>query len=88
MASLGWIKYQISREWEESLPDRFDPQRAAQEADEDGMIGNFENSYSMHHKVVEATREEVLELMARYDRAEAGLIRWDEERQELYQVDE
>lgn len=52
------------------------------------MIRNYENSYSMHHKVVEETPEAFIELLDRYRRAEEGLIVWDEERQELYEVDE
>lgn len=88
MASLGWIKRKIHQEWEESLPDRFDPERGAQDADPNGMIRNYENSYSMHHKTVEATPEEVKELLDRYRRAEDGLIRWDEDKQELYEIDE
>ena len=88
MTSLSWIKWKIHQEWEESLPDRFDPERAAQDADEDGMIRNYENSYSMHHKGVEATPEEFKELLDRYRRAEEGLIKWDEEKKELYEVDE
>ena len=88
MTSLSWIKWKIHQEWEQSLPDRFDAEPAAQDADEDGMIRNYENSYAMHHKTVEASAEEVKELLARYKKAEAGLIRWDEEKQCLYEVTE
>lgn len=42
----------------------------------------------MHQKVVEATADEVKQLFARYERAEVGLTRWDEERQELFEIDE
>ena len=88
MTSLSWIKWKIHEQWEESLPERFDPELAARDADPDGIIRNYENSYSMHHKGFEATPEEVKELIERYRRAEEGLIRWDEERQELYEVNE
>ena len=87
MASLGWIKSKISEQWEKELSDRSDPQRAERGADADGMIDDYENSYSMHHKIVKASAEEVKELMDRYKKAEAGLIFWDEKRQELYEID-
>jgi hypothetical protein len=51
-------------------------------------IRDYENSYSMHHKTVEATTEEVKQLMDRYKRAQAGLIPSDEEHQELNELDE
>ena len=73
MTSLGWIKSKIHTEWEKSLAERFDAARAEQEADSDGMIRNYENSYAMHHKTVEASPEEVKDLLARYKKAEAGL---------------
>ncbi|MBA3629477.1 MAG: hypothetical protein H0W55_07350 [Actinobacteria bacterium] len=88
MTSSGWIKSKIHEEWEASLPDRFDAERAKQDADSDGIIRDYENSYDMHHKTVEASAEEVQELLARYKKADAGLIRWDEENQRLYEVAE
>lgn len=39
---------------------------ALDEVDERGWIKDYENSYAMHHKLMEATAEEVMELMARY----------------------
>ena len=86
MASVEWVKWKIHEEWEASLPDRYDPEKAAAEADADGVIRNYENSYDMHHKVVEATRQEVMELMRRQDKAEQGLIVWDEKKQELREI--
>ena len=83
MALVDWVKRKIHEEWAESLPNRYDPAKAAAEADADGVIRNYENSYDMHHKVVEATREEVMELMARQEKAEQGLIVWDENLERL-----
>lgn len=79
--------WKIYEEWEDSLPDRFDPAKAAAEADADGVIRNYENSYDIHHKVVEATREEVMALRERQRKAEAGLIVWDEAKQELRELE-
>ena len=87
MPSVEWVKWKIHEEWAESLPDRYDPAKAAKDADPDGVIRDYENSYDMHHKVVEATRQEVMELMRRQDKAEQGLIVWDEETQKLRDVD-
>lgn len=87
MTSLSWIKWKIHEQWEELLPDRFDPEMAKRDVDPDGVIRNYENSYSMHHKGFEATPEEVKELLERYKKAEAGLIWWDEEKQELREAD-
>ena len=88
MASSGWVKWKIHEEWESSLPDRYDPPKAAAGADADGVIRNYENSYDMHHKVVEATREEVMILMERQRKAEQGLIVWDDEKQEVREFNE
>lgn len=87
MRSISWLKEKIYQEWERNLPDRFDPSRAAEDkVDENGRITNYENSYAMHHQIVEATAEETGQLFDRYERAEQGLIAWDEERQELYEI--
>lgn len=86
-AYLSWIKHKIHQQWEESLPDRYDPARARKDVNADGVIENYENSYEMAGKSAEATASEVKELMTRYKKAEAGLIRWDEQRQELYEID-
>lgn len=88
MTSLSWIKGKIHQEWERSLADRFDPERVKQEADENGVVRDYENSYSMHHKTVEATPEEVKELLARYKKAEAGLIIWDEDKKMLVEFEQ
>lgn len=64
-------KWKILMQWESELPDRYDPAMAAQDkVDERGWIIDYENSYDMHHKVVEATAEEIKDLFARYERAE------------------
>jgi hypothetical protein len=88
MTSVGWVKSKIHEEWEASLPDRFDVERAQEDAGPDGMIRDYENSYSMHHSTVEASPAEVKELLERYKKADAGLIRWDQEKQRLQEVDE
>jgi hypothetical protein len=88
MTSLFWIKLTIYEEWADSMPNRFDAERAEREAGPDGVIRDYENSYSMHHKMVEATQAEINVLTERFKKAEAGRIRWDEERQELYEIDE
>ena len=79
--------WKIYEEWEAALPDRYDPVKAAAEADEDGVIRNYENSYDMHHKTVEATPQELKALLERQKKAEAGLIVWDEETQKLREFD-
>ncbi len=88
MASLSWTQYKISVQWQDALPDRFDPERAKKDVDDDGMIRDYENSYSMHHKTVEATAAEVKDLMDRFQRAEQGLIIWDEELQTLVEIEQ
>jgi uridine kinase len=65
------------------MPDRFDAERAEREAGPDGVIRDYENSYSMHHKMVEATRAEIDVLTERFKKAEAGLIHWNEEEGKL-----
>lgn len=72
MTSLGWIKSKIHQEWEKSLAHRFDPERAEQEVDAVGVIRDYDNSYAMHHKTVEATPEEMKELLARYKKGRTG----------------
>ena len=84
---IGWTKWKIHEEWQASLPDRYDPAKAAAEADADGVTRDYENSYDMHHKVVEATREEVMELIARQEKAQQGLIVWDEQLGRLRDVE-
>lgn len=87
MTSLGWIKSKIHQEWEVSLRDRFDEERAEKEVDEDGRIRDYDNSYAMHHKTVEASPEEIKELLTRYKKAEAGLIIWEEDEKRLVELD-
>lgn len=77
----------ISGEWEASLPDRHDPEKAARDqVDERGYITDYENSYAMNHRSVEATAEEVGHLMDLFAKADQGLIVWNEERQELEDI--
>lgn len=87
VTSLSWVKWKIHEEWEASLPDRFNAARSAEEVSSDGTIHDYENSYSMHHKTVEATPAEVKELMERYKKAEQGLIVWDQETNSLVELD-
>lgn len=61
-------KWEIYKQWEAEIPDRYDPAMAAQDkVDERGWIIDYENSYDMHHKVLEATAEEIKDLFARYE---------------------
>ena len=83
---VQWVKWKIAEEWAESLPARYDPAKAAEDVDPDGVIRNYENSYDMHHKIVEATPQEIKRLLERQKKAEQGLIVWDEENQELREV--
>ncbi len=86
MGSIDWIKSKIHEEWKRSLPNRFDSERAKQDSDAEGVTRDYENSYSMHHKTVEASLDEIKTLMERYKRAEQGLIQWDDATQSLYEV--
>lgn len=86
MASVEWVKWKIAEEWAASLPDRYDPAKAAKDVYADGIVQNYENSYDMHHKIAEATPQEVKALLERQEKAELGTIIWDEERQQLYEV--
>ena len=81
MTSVEWVKWKIAEEWAESLPDRYDAAEAAKDVDADGVIRNYENSYDMHHKVVEATPQEIKKLLERQKKAEQGLIIWEEDGQ-------
>ena len=84
---VEWVKWKIAEEWAESLPDRYDPAKTAKDTDPDGVIRNYENSYDMHHKIVEATPQELKVLMKRQEKAEQGLIVWDEKEQRLRELD-
>ena len=88
MPSVEWVKWKIAEEWAENLPDRYDPAKAAEDVDPDGVIHNYENSYDMHHKIGEATPQEIKALLERQEKAEQGLIVWDEEKQELRELDD
>ena len=88
MASVDWVKRKIHEEWADSLPDRYDPAKAAEDVDPDGVIRNYENSYDMHHKIVEATPQEIKALIERQKKAEQGLIVWDETTQRTRDLDD
>ena len=88
MASVDWVKWKIHEEWAESLPHRYDPDKAAKDVDAGGVIRNYENSYDMHHAIAEATPQEIKVLIERQKKAEQGLIVWDEEIQKLRDLNE
>lgn len=81
------MKWKIAEEWEASLPDRYDAAKAAKDVDRDGVIRDYENSYDMHHRIVEATPQEIKALLERQERADQGLIVWDEQLGRLRDVE-
>ena len=88
MVSVEWVKSRIHEEWVEALPDRYDPAKAAKDVDREGVIRNYESSYDMHHKIVEARPQEIKALIKRQEKAEQGLIVWDEKEGRLRELDE
>lgn len=86
VVGVEWVKWKIAEEWAESLPDRRDSAKAAKDVDTVGIIRDYENSYDMHHRVAEATPQEIKVLLERQKRADQGLIVWDEAAQKLLEV--